>query len=53
MSNKEVNVPLTVEQKQEIVDILDRIRAGLNIPLDSQFEEPAHIFTPGAFNAEK
>ncbi|MEL0659653.1 hypothetical protein V6255_10935 [Psychromonas arctica] len=53
MSDKEVNVPLTVEQKQEIVDILERIRAGLNIPLDSQFEEPAHIFNPGVFNAKK
>ena len=46
MSDKEVNVPLTAEQKQEVVDILERIRAGLNIPLDSQFEEPAHIFNP-------
>jgi len=53
MSDKEVNVPLTAEQKQEIVDILERIRTGLNIPLDSQFEEPAHIFTPGVFNAKQ
>lgn len=53
MTKKEENAPLTAEQKQEIVDILERIRTGLNIPVESQFEEPAHVFNPGAFYAKK
>jgi len=53
MSKNEQNVPLTEEQQKEIIDILERIRAGLDIPVASQFEEPAHIFNPGAFHAKK
>jgi len=53
MSKNEQNVPLTEEQQQEIIDILERIRAGLAIPVESQFEEPAHVFKPGAFYAKK
>jgi len=53
MNKKEENVPLTTEQKQEVADILERIRAGLDIPVESQFEEPAHVFKPGVFNVKK
>lgn len=50
---KKEDVPLTADQEKEISEILERIRAGLDIPVDSQFEEPALIFNPGAFDVNK
>ena len=53
MNKKEDHLPLTMEQEQEVFDILARIREGLDIPVESQFEEPAHVFNPGVFYVKK
>lgn len=51
MIEKKAKIPLTTDQEQQVSDTLKRIRLGLQIPINSQFEEPAHIFIPGGFNA--
>jgi len=45
--------PLTKAEEQEVLEILARIRSGLAIPVESQFEEPAHLLNSGAFNVKK
>lgn len=41
---------LTEDQKKYIEEKLEKIRTGLKGPVDSQFEEPAHIYVSEAFN---
>lgn len=41
---------LTADQEKRIVATLKRIRGGFRRTQTNQFEEPAHIFVPEAFN---
>lgn len=43
-------IPLSEDQKIRIKATLSRIKGGLKSPNKSQFEEPAHIFVPEAFD---
>lgn len=43
---------LSEDQQERINATLSRIRGGLRRKQPDQFEEPAHIFEPEAFNAE-
>lgn len=46
------DVKLTEDQEARIESTLKRIRRGLCRKQSGQFEEPAQIFVPEAFNAE-
>lgn len=50
MSDKQ---KLTQDQENRIAATLKRIRGGLSRKQADQFEEPAQIFVPEAFNAEQ
>lgn len=44
---------LTDDQETRIAATLARIRGGLNAPAVSPFEEPAHIYVPEVYYAQK